>query len=137
MVASQLSLSVWAIFCPSSSLHTHTHIHIYCTYTDAQFLPLSLTCTYTLVSLVGDHCLSPLIDCLPGITFQTINTIKNPLKPLKPQRTSNHLTIKTHRKKKKKLASPVRSHKQSLFSVFKLLKCKKYINSLYCCRFCL
>lgn len=36
---------------------------------------------------------APLIDWLPGIKFQTINTIKNPLKPLKPQRNGNHLTI--------------------------------------------
>lgn len=40
-----------------------------------------------------------MIDCLSRITFQTINTIKNPLKPLKPQRNTNHLTIRTHRKK--------------------------------------
>ena len=95
--------------------HTHTHAaHIYCTNTDAQFLPLSLPPALT-------HCWAwweiivwaPLIDCLLGITFQTINTIKNPLKPLKPQRTSNHLTIKTHREKKK-LTSPVRAHKHSV-----------------------
>lgn len=85
--------------------NTVTHIHIYCPCTDAHFLPPTLSCTHTLANLVGDHCLSPLIDCLPGITFQTINTIKNPLKPLKPQRTSNHLTIKTHRKKKNCLTS--------------------------------
>ena len=30
-----------------------------------------------------------LIDCFPGITFQTINTIKNPLKPLKPQQPAS------------------------------------------------
>lgn len=42
--------------------------------------------THTVIRLVGDHCLSPLIGWLPGIIFQTINTIKNPLKPLKPQR---------------------------------------------------
>lgn len=91
---------------PDLGTHTHTHIithiPIYCTYTNAPFVSLSLFCTRTLDSLVGDHFLSPLIDCLPGITFQTINTIKKPLKPLKPQRTSNHLTIKSHWREKKK-----------------------------------
>lgn len=75
-------LFFWSDFCPFTEIHIHNS---------------------TLVrswGWVGDHCLSPLIDWLLGIKFQTINTIKNPLKPLKPQRNGNHLTIKIHREEK-------------------------------------
>ena len=101
--------------CPST-LHNNNTINTFTVHTlthnfSPSLPPLPLSCTRALLKLVGAHCLSPLIDYLPGITFQTINTIKNPLKPLKPQRTSDHLTIKTHRKK---TASPVRAHRRSL-----------------------
>lgn len=111
--------------------HTHKHTDAYCTFTDSQFLCISASLMHSHCGELGWSSLSePPIDCLPWITFQTINTIKNPLKPLKPQRTSNHLTIKTHRKK---TAWPVRAYKHRLLADWILLWCKTLLISMELC----